>query len=207
MTAHELKIKLPTLELEFIQEILESSSILTIEKGQEIIKQDGFIPGVPIVIDGLIKVSARYDERSLLLYYIKPGESCVMSFSGCLKGIPSLIYATTEAATTAILLPVEKLQEWLRKYPSFNSLFYSQFDIRYTDLLSNIQQILFEKIDVRLFDYLKNKIAITGLGALKMTHQEIADELGTVREVISRIIKKLEAEDKLTQTKDGIKIL
>lgn len=106
----QLKIKLPTLALDFIKEILEHSSILTIEKGQEIIKQDGFIPGVPIVLEGLVNVSSRYDDRSLLLYYIEPGQSCVMSFSACLKGAPSQVYATTEAKTTALLLPSEKVE-------------------------------------------------------------------------------------------------
>lgn len=206
MTVQELKIKLPTLSLDFIEEILEHSSLLTIKKGQEIIKQDGFIPGVPIVLEGLVNVSSRYEDRSLLLYYIAPGQSCVMSFSACLKGIPSQVFAITEAETTALLLPLEKVQGWLRTFPSFNSLFYTQFDSRYTELLGNLQQVLFEKIDHRLYTYLKEKSSITGQAAIKMTHQEIASELGTVREVISRTLKKLEAEDKLSQTPSGIKI-
>ena len=207
MNAHQLKVLLPFLELPFVEVLLEECSLMEIPKGQEVIQQDGFIPGVPIVLEGLIKVATKHDDRSLLLYYIKPGQSCVMSFSSCLKGSPSQIVATTEEDTKALLISIEKVALWLKQYPSFNKLFYAQFDTRYTDLIDNIQQLLFHKIDQRLSDYLVKKIELSNKSVIKITHQEIANELATAREVISRTLKKLEKEDKISQTPEGIVLL
>ncbi len=207
MTPQELKQKVPLLELELITEILKNSSILKIPKGQEVIKQDGYIPGIPIVLEGLINVSSHHDDRSLLLYYIEPGQSCIMSFKACMNGLPSQVYATTEATTTILLLPNDKIIQWIRAYPGFNTFIYSQYDVRYGALLDTIEQVLFQNIEQRLYTYLKEKMAITGNEFLKMTHQEIADELGTVREVISRSLKKLEIENKVIQSSLGIKML
>lgn len=207
MQAHELKILLPFLDLPFIEVLLEECSLMKIPKGEEVIKQNGFTPGVPIVLKGLIKVSTQHDERSLLLYYIEPGQSCVMSFSSCLQGSPSKVFATTEEETQILLVPIDKLEIWLKTHPSFNTLFYSQFETRYSDLLGNIEQLLFQKLDSRLLEYLHKKQTVLGNKLFKITHQEIANDLGTAREVISRTLKKLENESLIEQTKEGFRVV
>lgn len=207
MTVQELKIKLPTLELALLEEILAISSILTLEKGAQIVAKGGFVPGVPVVLDGLIRVSSHHNDRSLLLYYIKPSESCVMSFSACLKGAPSQVFATAETQTTALLLPLDKINGWLQKYSSLNTLLYSLYDARYLNLLDTVEKIIYHKIDVRLIHYLQEKTAVTGSTTHKMTHQDLANELGTVREVVSRTLKKLEHEEKISQSPQGIILL
>lgn len=205
--AHQLKILLPFLDLPFVEVLLEQCSILHIPKGEEVIKQNGFTPGVPIVLEGLIKVSTQHDHKSLLLYYIEPGQSCVMSFSSCLKGNPSQVFATTVEDTKILLVPIDKLEIWLKQYPSFNTLFYSQFETRYSDLLGNIQQLLFYNIDERLYEYLKNKITLSGKRNTKITHKQIANDLGTAREVISRTLKKLEKKGQIIQSSEGIRLV
>lgn len=207
MTLQELKIKLPTLELPLLEEILAVSSILTLDKGAQIVAKGGFIPGVPIVLDGLIRVSSHHNDRSLLLYYIKPSESCVMSFSACLKGAPSQVYATAETVTTALLLPIDNINHWLQKYTSLNALLYSLYDARYLDLLDTLEKIIYHKIDIRLIQNLQEKTTITGSTTHKITHQDLANELGTVREVVSRTLKKLEHEQKIVQSSQGITLL
>lgn len=204
MQAHQLKILLPFLDLPFVEVLLKECAILNIPKGEEVIKQNGFTPGVPIVLEGLIKVSTQNEDRSLLLYYIQPGQSCVMSFSSCLKGNPSKVYATTIEDTKILLVPIEKLEMWLKKHPSFNTLFYSQFETRYADLLGNIKQLLFHNIDQRLYEYLKNKNTFLQNQTIKIKHKQIANDLGTAREVISRTLKKLEKEGLINQTSKGI---
>lgn len=207
MKPYELKILLPFLDLPFIEVLLEECSLMKIPKGEEVIKQNGFTPGVPIVLKGLIKVSTQHDERSLLLYYIEPGQSCVMSFSSCLQGSPSKVFATTEEETQILLVPIDKLEIWLKTYPNFNTLFYSQFETRYSDLLGNIEQLLFQKLDSRLLEYLHKKQTVLGNKPFKITHQEIANDLGTAREVISRTLKKLENESLIAQTKEGFLVV
>ena len=100
-----------------------------------------------------------------------------------------------------------KVPKWLKKFPEFNQLFYAQYDLRFTDLLDTIQHVLVNKMDKRLYDYLKQKAQVTNQDIIKISHGQIANELGTAREVISRVMKKLEIEHKVVQTSGGIKII
>ena len=146
-------------------------------------------------------------EKELLLYYIKPQESCIMSFSAGMKNEPSKIFAVAEEDTSALLLPTDKVALWVRDYPEVNHLFFQQYNLRYSDLLTTIHQLLFERMDKRLLDYLVNKSLLTGRNPIKISHRQIAAELGTAREVISRIMKKLENDGKVRQEANTIEIL
>jgi len=172
----------------------------------EILREGQYVKVIPIVTKGLVKVFTRYEGRELLLYYIKPNESCVMSFSASLKNEPSKVFAVTEEETTALLIPVDKVADLIKEYPAINSLFFQLYNQRYTDLLDTINHVLFDKMDKRLYDYLKEKIAISGSNLLKISHRQIANELGTVREVISRVMKKLEHEGKVSQNAKGVEV-
>ena len=146
-------------------------------------------------------------EKELLLYYIKPQESCIMSFAAGMKNEPSKIFAVAEEDTSALLLPTDKVALWVRDYPEVNHLFFQQYNLRYSDLLTTIHQLLFERMDKRLLDYLVNKSLLTGRNPIKISHRQIAAELGTAREVISRIMKKLENDGKIRQEANTIEIL
>jgi len=197
----------PQLNSELISKIAEAAAEKEIPKGTEILREGQYVSVVPIVLNGVIKVFKKYEERDLLLYYIKPNESCIMSFAAGLKNEPSNVYAQTEEDTTALLLPVEKIIGWIKHYPDLNSLFYQQYSLRYSELLETIQDVMFNKMDKRLYDYLREKIELLNTNPLKISHREIAGDLGTAREVVSRVMKKLENEGKVEQQVKGIKIL
>ena len=173
----------------------------------EILRAGQYIKVIPIVLDGLIKVYNRHEDKELLLYYIKPNESCIMSFSASLKNEPSRVFAQTEEATKALLLPVDSVSKWIKQYPDINSLFFQQYNMRYGELLDTINHVLFDKLDKRLYDYLKEKSELTGKNPIKISHRIIANELGTAREVISRTMKKLESEKLVIQHSHEIEIL
>ncbi len=187
---------------------VEAHAILKeVPQGTEILREGQYVKVIPIVLEGLIKVFSRHEEKELLLYYIKPQESCIMSFSAGMKNEPSKIFAVTEEDTTALLLPTDKVALWVRDYPEVNQLFFQQYNLRYSDLLTTIHQLLFERMDKRLLDYLVNKSLLTGRNPIKISHRQIAAELGTAREVISRIMKKLENDGKIRQEANIIEIL
>ncbi len=190
-----------------IAEIIEASTIKEFPKNTVILREGQYVKVIPIVIKGLIKVFTSYEDRDLLLYYIRPQESCIMSFSASLKNDPSKIVAVSEEDTKAILLPVEKVSNWIRKYPEINSLFFQQYHLRYGELLDTINHVLFDKMDKRLYDYLKEKMQLSGTKTIKISHRQIAKDLGTAREVISRVMKKLESEGKVHQHSNSIEIL
>ena len=187
---------------------MEAHAILKeVPQGTEILREGQYVKVIPIVLEGLIKVFSRHEEKELLLYYIKPQESCIMSFSAGMKNEPSKIFAVTEEDTSALLLPTDKVAQWVCEYPEVNQLFFQQYNLRYSDLLTTIHQLLFERLDKRLLDYLTNKSLLTGRNPIKISHRQIAGELGTAREVISRIMKKLENDGKIRQEANTIEIL
>jgi CRP/FNR family transcriptional regulator len=124
-----------------------------------------------------------------------------------MKNEPSKVFVITEVETKALLLPITKIERWFNTYPQFNSLLFNLYNERYIDMLDTINHLLFNKLDQRVLAYLQDKEEISGNKLIKVTHKQIANELGTAREVISRIIKKLEKEDMLLQQSDGIRIL
>ena len=202
-----IKTELSFLGSSLLNDIIESSTTMQFEKDTELLREGQFVKVIPIVLNGLIKVFSRYEDKELLLYYIKPAESCVMSFSASLKNTPSQVFAITEEDTTVLLLPVNKVDNWAKNFPNFNQLFFEQYNVRYNELLKTINHLLFDKLDVRLYTYLVEKKNITQKNPIKISHRQIANELGTAREVISRLIKKLEGESKVKQLTSKIEIL
>ena len=188
-------------------EIMRDSKTMKIPQDTEILREGQYVKVIPIVVEGLIKVFTRHQDKDLLLYYIKPDESCIMSFAASLKNEPSKVFALTEEKTTAILLPVDKVSKWIKQFPDLNNLFYQQYNERYTDLLDTIHHVLFDKMDKRLYDHLKKKADLTNSDILKISHRQLASELGTAREVISRVMKKLEIEGKVKQHQNSIELL
>jgi CRP/FNR family transcriptional regulator, anaerobic regulatory protein len=203
----EIRKKLAALGPDLVNDILEHAVIKAIPAGKEILKEGEFIRYIPIVHEGLIKVFTRTHDKELLLYYIQPAESCIMSFSSALRNEPGRVAAITEQASVLVLLPIERLGFWLQQFPSFNLLFYEQFNLRYTELIHTINQLLYDKLDKRLMEYLQEKRDLSGKKIISLSHREIAQELGTAREVISRLVKKLEKENRVRQLNEGIEIL
>jgi CRP/FNR family transcriptional regulator len=197
----------PHLNAKLISEIVEVSILKEIPGDSTILRAGQYVKVIPIVTKGLIKVFSKHEEKDLLLYYIRPHESCIMSFAASLKNEPSRVFAVTEGTTSAILLPVDKIGAWIKQFPDFNSVFFQQYNQRYTELLDTISHLLFNKMDQRLYDYLRKKHQLTNKNPIKISHRQIANDLGTAREVISRVMKKLEGEGKVKQHTSGIEIL
>lgn len=198
MPENLIKSLFPRFPAPLLEEIERFSIRQTIPGNTEILREGQYVKVIPVVISGLIKVFTRNEDKELLLYYIKPQESCIMSFSAGLKNDPSPVYAVTEEETEALLLPVEHLISWTRQFPEINSLFFHLFNLRYGELLDTINHILFDQLDKRLYDYLLKKADLVS-NPLKISHRQIASDLGTAREVISRVMKKLENEGKVRQ--------
>lgn len=202
-----VKKQLSFLGKELFTKILEVSNIVEVEKGVEVLKEGQYVKVIPIVIKGLLKVFTRQEEKELLLYYIQPSESCIMSFSASMSNDKSNVYAKTSEDSVLLLIPSDKINELTHQYPEFNDLFHQQFKVRYNDLLDTINQLVFTNLDQRLYHFLKESSRVKKENPLFISHREIANELGTAREVVSRVMKKLEKEQKVIQNQDSIKIL
>jgi CRP/FNR family transcriptional regulator, anaerobic regulatory protein len=198
---------IPFLEDALQIEIAAEGEWIELDAGIQILREGQYVKVIPIVMKGLVKVFTQAENRELLLYYIRPSESCIMSFSAILNNDPSKIFAITEEPSQLLLIPAEKIIQWLRTYPKLNSLFYQQYDQRYAELIETIHQLLFNRLDQRIYDYLQDLSKLKSNTLLQVKHRQIAQDLGTSREVITRTIRKLEKENKVRQTEKGIEII
>lgn len=195
------------LEKELVDEILQCSQLVSFPAGTTVIREGQFIKQLPVIIEGRVKVYSQFDAKELLLYEIMPKQSCIISFAAAIYNQPSSITAVTEIDTEILLIPAEKIGKWKDEFPRFNQLFFDLYHMRYLDLLETVNQLIFNSLDERLINYLLKEAQITGSNTIRLKHHQIARDLGTAREVISRTLKKLEKENKILQTSKGIKIL
>ncbi len=204
MELFTLKKLLPQVDTALLQFIANEAVEIDIPTDSTLLKTGNYVQSVPLVVKGLIRVSRIEDDKELLLYYIHPGEMCIMSFSACCSNSASLIEASTLEETKVLLIPSVKLREWITQYPSFNFYIYEMFNKRYLDLIDTIDQLIFNRLDERLFNYLKEKSGLLGSRQINITHQQIATDMGTAREVISRLLKKLELENKISTSRNQV---
>ena len=158
--------------------------------------------GFPLVLDGEVKVSRHSgDGRSLELYRVVPGELCLVSASCLFRSQPLSAHGITTKATSLMLITPSVFQRWLET-PAFRNEVLGLFAERMADLTSLIDAIAFHKLDRRL------AAALLGHGQhLTMTHQALADELGTVREMVTRLLRRFEREGWVVLGREQIQIL
>lgn len=206
MPTTEIRQQLEFIEKELVDEFDQYGQLMTVSADTTILREGQYVKVIPLVLKGFIKVYISGEDKELLLYYIQARESCVMSFSAGRENSPSRIYAICEEETTLLALPVEQVNKWVNKYSSFINLLYNQFNLRYLDLIDTIDQLIFKSLDVRLYNHLKELSRLKNKKLIKVRHQQLANELGFAREVISRMLKKLERETKIFQHKGGIEV-
>ncbi|WP_299116088.1 Crp/Fnr family transcriptional regulator [uncultured Winogradskyella sp.] len=197
----------PILEKELLKEIEVFSTLKKYKAKDLIVKQGSYIKSLPIVITGNVKVFSNEDTIQFLLYNISPGKSCIFSFAHTLNKEPAEFSAVAEIDSELLLLPIYKVNVWLRKYPSFANLVLLDYQKHYKDLLETTKQVICYNLDQRLLKFLENKSQIEGSDTLHISHQDIANELGTSREVITRVLKKLNHSNSVIQIGRKIKIL
>ena len=176
--------------------------------GDIILNEHSTIRSIPMVAEGSIRV-LRTDEdgREILLYYIKAGESCIMSFLGGIHHETSKVRAEVEEEAEIFFLPIDKVNSFIKEYPQWLEYIFKQYHKRFEELLEVVNAIAFKKVDERLLLLLHKKAELTGNKILHVSHEQIANELATARAVVSRLLKKLEEEDELILGRNKITML
>lgn len=163
------------------------------EAGSLILNENAHIRSIPIVTKGVLKViRTEEDGREILLYYIRAGESCIMSFLGGLHNETSKVKAEVEEDAEILFLPVDKVSLFIKEYPEWLDYIFRLYHKRFEELLEIINAIAFKKVDERLLTLLKKKSELVGSATISITHEQLANELGTARVVVSRLLKQLE---------------
>lgn len=203
MILHEC---LASLGKPLLKEIELHGTIKKYSAHEYIVKQGQVIRFLPILVDGSVKVFSQEQTMKFLLYYIAAGETCIFSFAHIFDEASVNFSATAEIDSELLLLPIDKVRKWQVEYHRFGDLLLKAYQKHYNDLLHTTKQIVCYNLEERLLDYLKQQTKIARSDVLQISHQQIAQDLGTSREVISRLMKKLEAGRQASQMGRKIKI-
>lgn len=193
---------------ELVEKLYLNGNKITYEEGDIILDENSSIRAIPIVMKGMIKViRTEEDGREILLYYIQAGESCIMSFLGGMHNEKSIVKAEVEEDTEILFLPVDKVSLFIKEYPEWLDYIFRLYHKRFEELLDIINAIAFKKVDERLLNLLIKKTEISQSKTIITTHEQLANELGTARVVVSRLLKQLEDTSKLKLGRNKITLL
>lgn len=187
------------------EELLTVCSLQTFETGTIILNEGSYVKAIPLIVSGLAKVfkTEPIQGNEVLLYYIKPGESCVMSVTTLIRNQTSRVKAIIEEEAEVVIIPADKMMNIAKSYPQWNEFVYDLFNLKFDELLNVIEILTFSKKETRLMEYLKKEAELKKSNTLHTTHKDIAYDLGSSREVISRLLKKLE-HDGVLKLQQGI---
>lgn len=190
-----------------VEVILETAKLKKLRADDWMVDIGDPIVYMPLLLKGQLRILREDEEgHELLLYYIRPGETCAMSLTCCSGNAVSNVRAVAEEDTELLLLPIQIIDEWTTKYPSFKSFILKTYQKRFEELLNTIDSIAFHNLDDRLSQLLKQKSEKEG-SELKTTHQELANQLNSSREVISRLLKQMERKGKIRMGRNKITLL
>src|SRR5246127_84213 len=185
------------IEPELKEELITHGEVHSFNKGDVIVRDGQYVNFLPIVLKGAIRVYQQKEDREILLYYVKAEETCTMSLAAAYFNNKSTSHGVVTEPTDVLIFPAEKITEWQLKYPSWNQYVMQMFRTRYDELINSFQGIVFDHIDARLMEYLRNKSKQDNSRLIDLSHQQLASELGTTRVVISRILKDYEKQKKV----------
>ena len=186
-------------------EELEQLEVVEIPPGQVVLKENEYIKVIPIVLEGSIKLR-KLDPtgREIIFYHIEPGESCILSITSCLNNRESQAEAIIEKKTRMIIVEADRVRNWMDEFSSWRQFVVKLYYSRMADLMTLVDLVVFKSVDSRLIRHLKDH-AVNN--ELEITHQQLAGELGTAREVISRLLKQMENENLISLERGKIKLI
>jgi CRP/FNR family transcriptional regulator len=199
---------LPQLEPELLTEFEKEGIIKSFEPDEVIMRTGQFVKSTMLILDGLVKVyRENEDGGEFLMYYLQPGEACAISIICASKLESSQIMAKVMEPTTVLLLPIQLLDKWMSQYKSWYYFVLETYRNRFDELLTLVDNVAFRNMDERLVFFLKRHQTIIKSNNIELSHQQIAEELNTSREVISRLLKKMEQQGLLILNRNNIELL
>jgi CRP/FNR family transcriptional regulator len=203
-----LKKMFPTFSNELIQDIENNSSIQSYKTGDVIMRTGQYINNTMLVTKGQLKIFREGENGGeFLMYYLQPGQACAVSMICATKSQTSQIMARAVDDVELIIVPLSLMEKWMTEHRSWYEFVIFTYRIRFEELLEVVDNIAFRAMDERLEFYLKRNADASGSKDLRLSHQEIATELNTSREVISRLLKKMEQRELVKLHRNHIEIL
>ena len=207
MTMQPLYKMFPQLEPALLQEIEANSILKTIPADEILIRTGQYIKSALLVVDGTLKIfRENEDGGEFLMYYLQPGEACAISLVCASKMEASKVMVKSVEESVIMMVPIQLMDQWMSKYKSWYYYVLETYRNRFEELLLLIDHIAFRNMDERLIFYLKRYSKAHKSNQINLSHQQIADELNSSREVISRLLKKLEQKKLLSLSRNTIEL-
>ncbi len=192
MNAEQLSGLFPGLEPELYGEMEKAGVVKEISAGSIVLRKGQVIRSAILVVEGVIKLYQEDEEGGeFFMYHIQPGQACAVSMVCSYRQETSSVLASALTDATVLLIPLSYMDKWMSEYKSWHYFVINSYRSRYQELLNTVSEIAFKNMDERLEFYLKKQVKQLGKH-VRLTHQDIATDLNSSREVISRLMKKME---------------
>ena len=192
----------------FVKNLHETGETRIFKAGDVILNMDAYVHYIPLVLSGSVKVvRTEEDGREILLYYITPGESCIVSILAGFNEEKSKVKAVVEEDAEVLIVSTQKAKEWIRDSPEWMDFIFGLYQKRFEELLNVVNSVAFQKVDVRLLNLLNQKSELYQSKELQVTHQQLADELGITREATSRVLKQMEKDGQILLSRNKITLV
>lgn len=180
----------------------------SLETGATVCREGTQCTHLPLVLEGSARVYKLGETgREITLYRLGPGESCILTASCILSDVPFPAFAVCETPLEAAVIPAAEVRHWAAQSPQWRQYVFGLVADRLGDVIGVIQEVAFQRVDRRLSSHLLQYARRHGAALIQATHQEIAADLGTSREVVSRVLKDLEAQGLIATARGSIRIL
>lgn len=184
-------------------ELFEHATPVKIPAHQFLCLEGNMCSGMPLVLEGQARVYKLSESgREITLYRVEPGDSCILTASCIMSGVEFPAYVSTETKVEAIVIPPAVLRRWVNQYDVWSEFVWSMLSSRFAEVIALVEEVAFQRVDKRTAEYLLGLADADG--NIKTTHQHIAADIGTSREVISRILKDFEHKGLITLSRGEI---
>lgn len=192
LTVQALKKIFPNWEEDLYDAILKEAELREAKAGSILLKMGQNIKSTMLVVEGTVKLYQEGEDGSeYFMYHLNPGEACAVTLVCNYHHEQSQVLAKAVTDIQYLAIPIEFMDKWLNEFKSWHYFVIRTYRSRYEELLKTINAVAFKNMDERLEFYIKRQVSQFGT-TVHLTHQEIANDLNTSREVISRLLKKME---------------
>lgn len=204
----QLKLLFPQFEQDLLDALEKNGTVKVFQPDELLMRTGQYFKSTVLILDGLVKLYREGDDGGeFFMYHLESGNACALSMICATKNETSAIMAKAITETTVLMVPLHLMDQWMKEYRSWYYFVLETYRSRFEELLETIDQIAFRALDERLEFYLKKNQRAFKTNVLNVSHQEIANELNSSREVISRLLKKMEQKGMVTLYRNQIELL
>jgi CRP/FNR family transcriptional regulator len=195
----------PQFDTNLLDHLKDIGNIIEFEEGEMLMRPGQYLKNSLLILEGRVKLYREGDDgEEFFLYYLEQGSACALSMICATKNESSALKAKAMTKVKALGIPIQHMDGLMKDHRQWYYFVLETYRGRFEELLDVIDQVVFHSMDQKLEFYLKRQFKSFGGNKITITHQEIADDLNSSREVISRLLKKLESQKRIAISRNEL---